>query len=279
MTKDFSGKKGDPKQKYFHESVFHPHYDGRFTDRTLKMDERRPHLYAMIQAYLSTMADLGAETWLMHGTLMGWWWNGKILPWDSDIDVQVTVDTLSFLFNYYQLYVFHYNHPDFEEGKNYMLEINPNYINSDKWDYLNGIDARWIDMQTGIFIDITAVRVNETAKALGALDMYCKDRHKYNSSDIFPLRDSFFEDTPAKIPFEYTWVLEEEYTKESLTRTEWERHAFNETSLEWEPIKGDRYPSGKPGGPVAPSSRKKFDPTHVRDRMQRIRNGQSAVTL
>ena len=104
----------------------------------------------------------------------------QILPWDSDIDVQVTVDTLSFLFNYYQLYVFHYNHPDFEEGKNYMLEINPNYINSDKWDYLNGIDARWIDMQTGIFIDITAVRVNETAKALGALDMYCKDRHKYN---------------------------------------------------------------------------------------------------
>ena len=171
-------------------------YSARFTDKTLKDEERRPHLFAMVQAYLSTMADLGAETWLMHGTLMGWWWNGKvmlrasshvfitntvqILPWDSDVDVQVTVDTLSFLYNYYQLYVFHYNHPDFEEGKNYMLEINPNYITSDKWDYLNGIDARWIDMQTGIFIDITAVRVNETSKALGLQDMYCKDRHKYN---------------------------------------------------------------------------------------------------
>ena len=213
----------------------------------------------MIQAYLSTMADLGAETWLMHGTLMGWWWNGKvwllrscsssdlillqILPWDSDIDVQVTLETMQFLFNYYQLYVFHYDLPEFPEGRDYMLEINPGFAHMDRWDYLNGIDARWIDMQTGIFIDMTAIHVNETAKAIGARDdLICKDKHKYNvrrrlssifighhancqvqSTDIFPLRDSFFEGIPAKVPFEYTWVLEEEYTKASLTRTEWER--------------------------------------------------------
>ena len=50
----------------------------RFTDKVLKEEERRPHLVNMVQAYLDTMADLGAETWLMHGTLMGWWWNGKV---------------------------------------------------------------------------------------------------------------------------------------------------------------------------------------------------------
>ena len=78
MTKDHSGKPGDPHEKFFHESVFDPHYDGRFTDRVLKEEESRPHMVAMIQAYLSSMADLGAETWLMHGTLMGWWWNEKV---------------------------------------------------------------------------------------------------------------------------------------------------------------------------------------------------------
>ena len=104
----------------------------------------------------------------------------QILPWDSDVDVQMTIDTMSFLFNYYQLYVFHYNFPDQPEGKNYMLEINPNYLISDRWDYLNGIDARWIDMETGIFIDITAVRVNETVPTGSKNDLYCKDRHKYN---------------------------------------------------------------------------------------------------
>jgi hypothetical protein len=30
------------------------------------------------------MADLGAETWIMHGTLLAWWWNQKVgtpVPW------------------------------------------------------------------------------------------------------------------------------------------------------------------------------------------------------
>ena len=129
---------------------------------------------------------------------MGWWWNrkvhmpqsigflyltaSKILPWDSDIDVQLTYDTLSFLFNYYQLYVFHYKLPDIPEGRDYMLEINPGYAHDDpKSDHLNAIDARWIDMTTGLFIDMTAVRPNETARAMGQEGaLRCKDKHSYN---------------------------------------------------------------------------------------------------
>ena len=74
---------------------FHPHYDGRsvqiergswaysdtsprFTDRELAYEDQRSNLTAIMQAYLTTMADLGAETWLMHGTLLGWWWNRKV---------------------------------------------------------------------------------------------------------------------------------------------------------------------------------------------------------
>ena len=26
------------------------------------------------------MADVGAETWIMHGSLLGWWWNQKVRP-------------------------------------------------------------------------------------------------------------------------------------------------------------------------------------------------------
>ena len=32
-----------------------------------------------------------------------------------------------------------------------------------------------------------------------------------------------FEDTPVKIPYDYAWLLEEEYQKESLTKTTFER--------------------------------------------------------
>lgn len=49
-----------------------------FASETLPETESLPHLTALMQTYLSTMADLGAETWIMHGTLLGWWWNQKV---------------------------------------------------------------------------------------------------------------------------------------------------------------------------------------------------------
>lgn len=78
MTKDMSGRAGDPKEKYFHESVFHPHYDGRFADQELDYVERKRDLSNLMQTYLATFSDIGVETWIMHGTLLGWWWNRKV---------------------------------------------------------------------------------------------------------------------------------------------------------------------------------------------------------
>ena len=119
-----------------------------------------------------------------------------------------------------------------------MLEINEQFDKDNENNRYNAIDGRWIDMQTGIFIDITAVKPNDEMRAKGQLGaLKCKDNHKYNESDIFPLRDSTFEGVDVKIPYEYAWLLEEEYTKRALTKDEFEGHKFNPTSLEWEPIK------------------------------------------
>ena len=52
--------------------------DLSFTDHELSYDDLKTNLTAAMQAYLSTMADLGADTWIMHGTLLGWWWNRKV---------------------------------------------------------------------------------------------------------------------------------------------------------------------------------------------------------
>ena len=45
----------------------------------LGTEERLPHLTDLITIFLSTAADIGIEVWLMHGSLLGWWWNQKIL--------------------------------------------------------------------------------------------------------------------------------------------------------------------------------------------------------
>lgn len=168
---------------------FHPHYDGRFADRPLNYDEKRIHLTALIQTYLSTMNDIGAETWIMHGSLLGWFWNRKVMPWDSDIDVQMTEKSMEHLANYYNMTMHHFKLPGIPEGRDYMLEINPNWKNGSIADSLNMIDGRWVDTDTGLFIDITTLRPNLTAQAEGHEGyMMCKDRHHYNFTDIFPLR-------------------------------------------------------------------------------------------
>ena len=223
---------------------FHSHYDGRFAERILPNDLRRAHLTDLIRTYLSTMHSIGAETWIMHGSLLGWFWNRKIMPWDSDVDVQVSERSIAFLADYHNMTIHRFQVGDKGEGRNYMLEVNPHYKNADKSDYLNVIDARWIDMETGLFIDITALRKDRAAEEAGEQGrMMCKDQHNYLMSDIFPLRDSVFEGVSVKIPYNYAELLEEEYGATALTETEFENHRFDQQTLEWIPVQRKKYTS------------------------------------
>ena len=58
---------------------------------------RLKHLTALTQTVFSTMADIGVETWIVHGNLLGWWWNQRVLPWNSDLDVQISGPSLTLL--------------------------------------------------------------------------------------------------------------------------------------------------------------------------------------
>lgn len=158
------------------------------------------------------------------------------MPWDSDIDVHVAADTMAFLANYYNMTIHNVRTTHAPQGKNYMLEVNPKYVDPSPEDRLNTIDARWIDTLSGVFIDITAVHRKRHHPGM----MFCKDAHRYRvgaipptrrnvcqrltefctqEADLFPLRDSTFEDQPVKIPYNYAELLQEEYGRVSLTRT------------------------------------------------------------
>lgn len=56
----------------------HIHYDRRFYKKALPLTAQRDAIRVLIQTYLSTFRELGVETWLMHGTLLGWWWGKKV---------------------------------------------------------------------------------------------------------------------------------------------------------------------------------------------------------
>lgn len=234
QEKDSSGRRGDDPNKYFHESTFHAHYDGRFADHKLDYHEQSEALSNLMQTYLATLADIGLETWLMHGSLLGWWWNKKVLPWDSDLDVQVTEKTIHFLASYYNMTVFHYRTSRFEKGRDYLLEINPHYVIRDDSDSQNVIDARWIDMTTGLFIDITTARYDENHPE-GKDVLVCKDGHQYRDKYIFPLWDTVFEGAPVKIPFAYKELLVAEYKEKALSKKQFADHHFDDEVFKWIP--------------------------------------------
>ena len=170
--------------------------------------------------------------------------NVKILPWDSDLDVQVTERTMHFLASYYNMTIFHYRTSRFEKARDYLLEINPHYVIRDETDTQNVIDARWIDMRSGLFIDITTARYHKNHPQ-GENVLVCKDGHQYkvcnlNFRDganrrgqdtyIFPLWDTVFEGVPVKIPFAYKELLVAEYQEEALTEKQFAGCVFESYS-------------------------------------------------
>lgn len=183
------------------------HCDRRFADKSLDEHAQRDALRSLIQTYLYTFRELNVQTWLMHGSLLGWWWGKKvrtclvvsamhqvkdgakyltgriyqIMPWDRDADVQISEADIYFLAAYYNMTTYYYKFPGIPEGRVYLLDINPHFEHRDADDRLNVIDARWIDTQTGLFIDITAARY-DVDHPRGAGMLYDKNRHEYRVS-------------------------------------------------------------------------------------------------
>ncbi|TQN72877.1 Protein MNN4 [Colletotrichum shisoi] len=222
--------------KYFREASFSAHYDARFASKPLNETAQRDAVKVLVQTYLATLADLGVQTWLMHGSLLGWWWNKQILPWDSDADVQVTEDGITFLAAYYNMTTWYFKYPSIPRGRFFQLEVNPNYVHraQDTSDEGNVVDARWIDMDNGLFIDVTAVRYVEDHPE-GAGVLASKDGHEFRDTYLYPLLDTTFEGVKAKIPYKYREMLVAEYGEKALTDKEFKNHRFVDNKMEWVP--------------------------------------------
>ncbi|PKS06895.1 hypothetical protein jhhlp_005490 [Lomentospora prolificans] len=223
--------------KYFHEpgGDHHlGHYDIRYFREQVSYDDHRHLLRHLIRSYLSTLDKIGAETWIAHGTLLGWWWNGQIMPWDYDLDVQMSTDTLRFLGNEYNRTEHTYSYVDNKgvtQNKTYLLDINPHHIDIDRGDGQNIIDARWIDMDNGMFVDITGLMERDPNNNPGQWS--CKNHHKYKTTDLFPMRSTEFEGVRATVPYNFEKILIDEYGTKSLVTTSWLGHDWIPEKKEW----------------------------------------------
>lgn len=158
----------------------------------------------------------------------------QVMPWDPDADFQITEADMFYLAAYHNMTTYHHRPDALGEDRDYLLEINPHFAHRDMDDWLNIIDARWIDMETGLFADITAARYAlNHRKGEGVL--YDKNGHEFRVSRgiakprrladkmqdtyLYPLQQTTFEKTPALIPYRYKEMLQSEYGDTALTST------------------------------------------------------------
>jgi hypothetical protein len=213
--------------KYFHEAGKGSHYDKRFFISEIPIGEKKKILMTLLKDFVQMTAQNDIKTILMHGGLIGWAWNKKLLPWDQDIDVCLLYEDLDKL-NTIQNEVI-YNRAKF------LLDINPNYINRNSKNKKpsetkepNRIDARFIDKKTGLYIDITALF------EMNSEYFITKCPHKYKKSDILPLKEDKVDGINIYVPNNTPTVLIQEYGKNVLFSSEYNGWKFNFNNGIWE---------------------------------------------
>ncbi len=190
-------------------------------------DIERVHvLHHLVRAWFRFATALDVVSWINYGSLIGWHYNGLNLPYDADIDVNIPMQHLAWLGkNFNKTLIIE----DPRDGNGiFYFEVTP-------WFFFQGtngknfIDARIIDVRTGVYIDISALSrpQRRAPQALFKDTKYdrtkekavrCKNQNWFILKDLIPLRRTLFEGAEAFIPHNFDRILDYKYGSECYTR-------------------------------------------------------------
>ncbi|RCK56048.1 Protein MNN4 [Candida viswanathii] len=165
----------------------------------------------------------GIVSWIAHGPLLSWYWDGLMFPYDIDIDLQMPSSELNRLaLNYNMTLVIE----DLTEGYGkYLIDCSTFLHHRNVPGRDNYIDARFIDIDTGSYIDITGVGINDE-KPPKEYESYIKEKkskdqpvelymdrrkHWLTYEKINPLRYSLLGGVPVLVPNDIMAMLKHEY--------------------------------------------------------------------
>jgi LicD family len=138
---------------------------------------------------------------------------------DDDVDMQIDVMSLQTLAEEYNQTVWtaipSTAGPE-AQPRDYFLDVNPYWLERVHGDGSNFIDARFVDTRNGLYIDITGLTELDPRKLPNIVS--CKNYHNYQLDDLYPLRETVFEGTKAKVPYKYQFILAAEYGRNCLVR-------------------------------------------------------------
>ncbi|ORY40224.1 hypothetical protein BCR33DRAFT_768199 [Rhizoclosmatium globosum] len=204
-------------KKYFWECAKDKKLDHRFVDQkyckvvngsmpVLNHNLTAVHesLVDMLRAWSTFARERELVWWISHGELIGFFWSGKMLPWDTDLDIQMPISQL--------IQLVHWNGTLI--GNRFLIDVNPAFL-SRRPSRENVIDARIIDSMTGTIIDITALTEVEGKDGV----VSCKSPHHYHIAELIPLVETVLEGIVVWRPRAVISILKEEYGAKSMVHS------------------------------------------------------------
>lgn len=200
------------------------HYDWRFFTDALMYDkegwsreERVVRTNIILERLLRNWSrfveEKGLVSWIEHGPLLSWYWDGLMFPYDNDIDVEMPAKELIRLArDYNQTLVL--EDPTEGYGK-FLIDIGTYVHNRGISQKENHIDGRFIDIDSGLYIDITGIAKSDAKLPQEYLDnpiveklegdnnaeVYNDRRkHFYTLNQLQPLHYSMLSGVPVFVP-------------------------------------------------------------------------------
>ena len=182
---------GGRRAKFFNECRLNKHADHRFCHPRRALTDVHATLRSIYGEFMRVCGSAGVRPVLQAGGLIGWHFNGRMLPWDDDLDVFIFEEDVPKI-----LKIDGYRSPSC------IIEINPNHtVRREREDPDNVIDARVISPVSGDFIDVGFLfPCPRDAQYLAskperdrflARTMYPPKRAKFEGIDVFvPARPS-----------------------------------------------------------------------------------------
>ena len=166
------------------------HRDKRFFNGDTLINDKQEYqarLNSMIRTFQKFTKANGIISWLSHGTLYGYLYNGMAFPWDNDFDLQMPVKHLHWLSQYFNQSLIL---EDPREGNGrYFLDVSDSLTVRVNGNGKNNIDARFIDVDTGLYIDITGL-ASTSAPSRDYLNSYIEERLQEEHLDIKNIPES-----------------------------------------------------------------------------------------
>jgi len=229
------------------------HYNFPWIKQIIAHEERIQVVHHLIRSWFKYAEHAQIISWFNYGNLIGWYFNAQNLPWDNDVDVQVSIKDADKIGRY------HNNTLVIENPQNgdhiFWLQTNPYYLQQNDKQF---IDARYIDIKAGIYIDISALWETETPRPGnikpkdGEIAFHCKHYNWFVFSDIFPLRRTIYEGAQGYMPNNIEGILDRFYGQKAMKK-------WNIFDHNWQPDIGLWVPNEICEGEAIPQTEDRFD--------------------